>query len=381
MARGAPRSAAVGPLGRRWPLGLACAMVSYAVATTALGLLVAHCSALIANKVAQTCIPSEQVLDGFKRWRWILSCWSQVFVFPVLVAASWFCRPAGVNFMEYFALSASASSVYGRWYVYALFAAQTRDLPMPAATSTVLKVHHWLVVVACCFALLAPSGFGLFIGGTFVLETGSLLYNMRKLYPASTIIRILYHVCMTSSNAIAVFLGVYVLLGLKGFPVWMKAIYLAADFGVCIGRQHAALKDLGLLGKKAKNATAVAIGGSGASSSSAADLGRGSSTAAGAMRPAGEAQCGRGLRGRRSGSRGSSVGFLGRGLMSAGMLCLGRRVFGGHQLGVQRSVVHRLAEAAQKERLRAAPRLREAPRYLALAGRAVNSLASLRAGL
>jgi len=146
-------------------------------------------------------------------------------------------------------MSAWNLSSFERWYVYALFASQTRDMcPMPAKASTTMRVHHWVVVVACLLSLCAPVGFGLFVAGTFVLELGSMTFNLRKLYPRSRAVCLLYQMSMLSSNVVAIAGGV-LMMSLTGNPLWMKTLYFAADVGVCIGRQEHALKDAGLIGR------------------------------------------------------------------------------------------------------------------------------------
>eukprot|EP00930_Biecheleria_cincta_P038034 TRINITY_DN26131_c0_g1_i2.p1 TRINITY_DN26131_c0_g1~~TRINITY_DN26131_c0_g1_i2.p1 ORF type:complete len:315 (+),score=54.96 TRINITY_DN26131_c0_g1_i2:257-1201(+) len=201
-----------------------------------LGLTCATVLGLAANRLVEAVVPATEAL-----------------VFPgLLLLGLSRCSAVGFTLGEWLVAPAHAMPGVGLWYVYALFASQTRDMcPMPADTSTLMKVHHWVVVVACLLSLVAPQGFGLFVGGTFVLELGSLLFNLRVLYPGSRVISVLYQVVMLASNMTAMAGGV-LLLGLKQIPAWMRALYFAADVGVCIGRQRHALKDAGLIGSRAK---------------------------------------------------------------------------------------------------------------------------------
>lgn len=221
------------------------------------GLVVATVAGLIVNQLLHSCLAKsdEQELDGFPRSRWILSAGIQALVFPVFVwlsitAAS----TSGILFSQWLTASAPELPTKSLWYVFSLFGSQSRDMcPMPAATSFLMKVHHWVVTIACVLALFAPKGFGLFIAGTFVLELGSLFYNLRVLYPGNKLINVMYQTFMPLSNLAALAGGV-LLLSMKEVPLWMRVLYFTADVGVCLGRQRHALKDAGLLGKKASHA-------------------------------------------------------------------------------------------------------------------------------
>mmetsp|Transcript_122093 Transcript_122093/g.352921 ORF Transcript_122093/g.352921 Transcript_122093/m.352921 type:complete len:169 (+) Transcript_122093:120-626(+) len=120
--------------------------------------------------------------------------------------------------------------------------------PMPAGASITMKVHHWVVVIACVLAILSPSGFGLFVMGSFALELGSLTFNLRTLYPRYPAISILYQVCMLLSNIAGFLVGVQ-MLQISNIQLWMKLLFFVADVGVCIGRQMHALKDAGCIRK------------------------------------------------------------------------------------------------------------------------------------
>eukprot|EP00439_Symbiodinium_sp_Y106_P000797 s7113_g1.t1 len=93
-------------------------------------------------------------------------------IFPVLVWLS-VCaaRGAGLDVSHWLTAGACKLPSMSRWYVFALFGSQSRDMcPMPANTSFLMKVHHYVVTLACLLSLLAPKGFGLFIAGTFILD-------------------------------------------------------------------------------------------------------------------------------------------------------------------------------------------------------------------
>lgn len=209
--------------------------------------MVASALGRVANRTARFVVRSDETLDGFPRWRWVLSAFTQAVVFPAIMFMVWRTATVQYTFGEWLALSSFELSGWARWYVYALFASQTRDMfPMPAAASSTMKVHHWLVIIACVLSLAAPAGFGLFVVSTFILELGSLTFNLRKLYPKSFLISIVYQACMFASNVAAVAGGV-VMLGMPSLPMWMKLLYFVADVGVCIGRQRHAFKEAGLL--------------------------------------------------------------------------------------------------------------------------------------
>lgn len=213
-----------------------------------LGLLVTSVLGRLANKAARRLVPSRQLLDGFPRWRWLLSVATQAVVFPTLVGLAWLFSGQHCGLQVWLMAPASSLSAFERWYVYALFASQTRDMfPLPAKASFMMKLHHWVVVIACVLSLMAPHGFGLFVLGTFVLEVGSMTFNMRVLYSGSKAIEVLYQTCMLASNLAAVAVGI-LMLQMPGIPLWMKSLYFVADVGVCLGRQRHALKDAGLLG-------------------------------------------------------------------------------------------------------------------------------------
>jgi len=219
-----------------------------------MGLAVATVCGLAANRATEPLVASKEKIGGFPRWRWVLSVITQGFVFPALIALCVFSRFSSISLADWLAAPASKLQGFEWWYVYALFASMSRDMfPMPAESSMLMKVHHWLVVFACVFVLLAPKGFGLFVAGTFILECGSMTYNLRELYPNSIAMQWVYQLSMPVSNIVAVAGGLY-MLRMPGLPLWMKVLYFTADIGVCLGRQRHAIKDAqasGLLGKPA----------------------------------------------------------------------------------------------------------------------------------
>lgn len=251
------------------------------------GLVTASVLGRVANRTFRFIFRSDQVLDGFPRWRWFLSFFTQAAIFPMFILLSWLHSAQSYGLDEWLMASAAKLSGVERWYVYALFASQTRDMfPMPAKASFMMKLHHWVVVIACILSLCAPQGFGLFVLGTFVLELGSMTFNLRVLYPGSTAVAWTYQTCMLASN-VAALAGGALMVCMPGIPVWMKMLYFAADVGVCLGRQRHALKDAGLLGRHramakasgtipaASAASTHAVATSAASPTAAAAAGRG----------------------------------------------------------------------------------------------------------
>lgn len=229
--------------------------------TAAVGLVSATALGLLANRVTERIVKSDQVLGGFPRWRWCLSAFTQAIVFPGIILLAWWQPSLSCQLDQWLRLPASQLSGFERWYIYALFASQSRDMipKMPSAASMTMKVHHWVVVVASVLSLTAPAGFGLFIAGTFVLELGSMTFNLRTLYPGSQAINALYQVCMLTSNLVAVALGVF-MLRVESIAWWMRALFFTADVGVCIGRQLHAMKDAGVL-KSSKHSGGSAVEG------------------------------------------------------------------------------------------------------------------------
>jgi len=208
------------------------------IAATA-GFSVATVFGLCANQLleASGSNQDEELLDGFPRSRWLLSVVIQALIFPALCFASInSSRAVGLSFVQYLKAPSWALPVRARWYVYSLFGSQARDmLPMPAEASTLMKVHHWVVVCACVLALMAPKGFGLFTASTFVLECGSMMYNLRVLYPGSRMISVLYQVVMLASNSVSMLCGIF-FLKISEVPLWYRVLFFVADVGVCLGR-------------------------------------------------------------------------------------------------------------------------------------------------
>ncbi|CAJ1448379.1 unnamed protein product [Effrenium voratum] len=139
------------------------------------GLVSATVIGLAVNKLLEACLGTsaeEELLDGFPRSRWLLSAAIQALVFPLMVSLSLRAAcGAGLACSQWLVASSAQLPSKSLWYVYALFGSQSRDMcPMPADTSFLMKVHHWVVTVACVLSLFAPKGFGLFIAGTFVLD-------------------------------------------------------------------------------------------------------------------------------------------------------------------------------------------------------------------
>ena len=171
--------------------------------------LLAHLAAatvlgLVANQAAAIVVPAKQIISGFPRWRWVLSCAVQAALLPALVAMM--AQEAQAKGLQPEAWAGQSAPELGHWertYVLALFASQSRDMfdggvpgRMAKEADFMMRLHHWVVMFACVGAFFAPAGFGLFIAGTFVLELGSMTYNLRTLYPDSAAVVPLYQVCV-----------------------------------------------------------------------------------------------------------------------------------------------------------------------------------------
>eukprot|EP00929_Paragymnodinium_shiwhaense_P080661 TRINITY_DN42082_c0_g1_i1.p1 TRINITY_DN42082_c0_g1~~TRINITY_DN42082_c0_g1_i1.p1 ORF type:complete len:351 (+),score=47.06 TRINITY_DN42082_c0_g1_i1:90-1142(+) len=209
------------------------------------GLVVATSVGLLGNRAGKAVFRSEDVLSGFPRWRWYMSASTQAFVFPALIAVVLSYWPAGLSLDAWFSASAASAGQPSRWYTYALFASQARDMipRMPAAASKLMVIHHWIVCVSCCLALLTPGGFGIFVAGSFLLECGSMTYNLRTLYGGSTLVAVVYQVCMLASNLAACYLSL-LWLRVDSVPAAVKALFFVVGNLVIAGRQRHAIKDL-----------------------------------------------------------------------------------------------------------------------------------------
>ena len=79
---------------------------------------------------------------------------------------------------------------------------------------------------------------------SFVLEWGSMWYNLHNLYPTSGVLDLMYHVMMASSNAFGLVGGAWFVLNRSDGPqLWARGVYGVITVGVVIGRQHHALRD------------------------------------------------------------------------------------------------------------------------------------------
>merc|ERR1711937_1118247 len=101
---------------------------------------------------------------------------------------------------------------WGWWYTCALFGSQARDM-VPVPKNTLIIVHHIVVMFCCVVALQYPMYIGGgFVGGTSMLEFGSIWYNLIQLYPHSKEIMRMYTFVMSLSNVVASTIGLYILL-------------------------------------------------------------------------------------------------------------------------------------------------------------------------
>lgn len=212
----------------------------------AVGLSGATVLGLLANRVATVVVPSGKEIQGFPRWRWLVSVFTQMILFPGVIALCCVTRQQSMNLKDWLvAPTAVLADGYESWFIYALFGAMSRDMlpTMPAQASTLFKVHHWLVAILCMLTLSIPEGLGLFVAGTFVLECGSLTYNLRELYPTSSACWWLYQLTMPLTNIVAFCGGIFLAVAMPGVPIWLKVVYFLAISGVCWGRQRHAFKD------------------------------------------------------------------------------------------------------------------------------------------
>uniref|UniRef100_A0A7S1AFG9 TLC domain-containing protein n=1 Tax=Noctiluca scintillans TaxID=2966 RepID=A0A7S1AFG9_NOCSC len=202
---------------------------------SALGLTANHTAAYFST-------PGKKV-GGFERWRWWISLILQLGVFPSIVCAAAFQSYGVLSLFQWLSASAQELPGFEHWYIYALFGAQTRDMipRMPSGASMMLKVHHWVVVVACVVVLFTPQGFGLFVAGSFFLELGSAFYNLHELFPDSVAVLVVYEATMPVSNVLAL-VCLPALFRMSRLPLWLRILFAMADVGVVIGRQLKAVK-------------------------------------------------------------------------------------------------------------------------------------------
>jgi hypothetical protein len=108
----------------------------------------------------------------------------------------------------------------------------------------------------CAATLAAPAGAGLYIMGTFILELGSIFFNLRTMYPESEPLKWMYYVTMPISNLLALGLGGFMCFTkLPGIGLGFKSLFGLSVLGVTFGRHRHQMIDMGRWGgsKKQEN--------------------------------------------------------------------------------------------------------------------------------
>eukprot|EP00667_Euglena_gracilis_P015694 EG_transcript_16340 len=218
-----------------------------------LGALAAATTVAVALNQVFAQLFSDKPLHGFPRWRWILSVFIQctaLLLCLVMTAltngplgAEWLAKP-WADFPDHF---------WMKGYFYVLVAAQARDLSQ--FENKLLFVHHVVVIataLGCLLVLQYGAGFYVYVSG--VLEIGSIFYNLRVLYPTSHISHFLYSVVMPLSNLAALVAVPLLTWSPPQSPAGVRAAYIVALVGVCVGREREHLKYLGLWGSHKKPA-------------------------------------------------------------------------------------------------------------------------------
>ena len=134
------------------------------------------------------------------------------------------------------------------------FRSQARDILK--WENMLLWVHHVVVMSTCAATLAAPAGAGLYIMGTFILELGSIFFNLRTMYPESEPLKWMYYVTMPISNLLALGLGGFMCFTkLPGIGLGFKSLFGLSVLGVTFGRHRHQMIDMGRWGgsKKQEN--------------------------------------------------------------------------------------------------------------------------------
>ena len=126
-------------------------------------------------------------------------------------------------------------------------------LPPPKTATTTFIAHHWAVMICSFLAFYLTGAFNIFAFTSFVLEFGSMWFNLHNLFPTSVALDLMYHVMMLGSNVFGLIGGSWFVLNSSAGPqLWARAVYGIITIGVVIGRQHHALRDYRASRGKAK---------------------------------------------------------------------------------------------------------------------------------
>ena len=204
-------------------------------------------------------------IEGYPRHCWLLSVFGQAVCMPGCWALAYFHSGAkfdGWDRVHTWCLLGAAEleasgCVWEGAYLVVLFAAQAKDmLPPPKTATTSLILHHWAIMIISFLAFFLTGAFNVFAFGSFVLELGTLWYNLHNLYPTSAALNVAYHVAMLASNIFGLVSSTWFIINRsdssKGPQLWACAVYGVVAIGVIIGRQHHALRDYRASQGKAK---------------------------------------------------------------------------------------------------------------------------------
>ena len=185
-------------------------------------------------------------LQGFPRWRWMVSCAYQLAVLPAVVGLGLHTNGLTQQYLVQ-GWSGFRDATWERAYLYLLFGSQARDCNH--YDNKLIFIHHLVVMGNCVATLFVPGGVGLFILGTAILEFGSAFFNFRVLYPQSKPLKYAYYSVMPVTNGVAMALGLYMAMNVN-LNLPLKSFFVSSIVGVCIGRQRHQFKDMGWVGSK-----------------------------------------------------------------------------------------------------------------------------------
>lgn len=216
---------------------------------------VGTCFYLVLNKLFEIMIPHVKgtEIDGFPRWRWWLASFGEAVILNLCMLQAY--RESvsrGWSFSQWLYSDASdlgkAGCVSHILYMTALYASQARDmLPPPKDCPTKLIVHHYAVMICVTLYFYVGGGAGnIFLFYSWLMEQGSMFYNMFNLHQTSTFWFIVYQISMVLSNVLSLY-GAYDLYNTET-QMWSKITYCFTTVGVSIGRQLHAYNELS--GKK-----------------------------------------------------------------------------------------------------------------------------------
>lgn len=221
----------------------------------------------VLNVVFASLFAGGEKIEGWPRSRWLANifvqggimnfCWWRAFTES---SAHYNGFATWADKAQWFFASETELAMKGlkweSWYMVVLFTAQSRDmLPFPSNGSKSLFWHHVGVMLTSFFAFYLSGAFNIFAFTSWLLELGSMWFNLHAVYPKSSFLNMMYQSMMLLSNIAGFVLGSWFVLNDTGRPqMWARVVYGAITIAVVIGRQHHALRDAGWVRSHAKPA-------------------------------------------------------------------------------------------------------------------------------